>query len=819
MINNYGGMNGRVQAHVEGYHKDYNRQNILSVLWYLGGRYLIVVNDWELARDWMALGGIALLRLKGEGIYNDDDHDARGFVETYVNTACDLLGKAEADLPPAWRGRGMVYLGNELGSTNPERQDDYGYRGIKAVTARGRGVVFGNWSIQNPDDDPATPILEHFSKLPKTIAALQENARLYDGRMGFHEGTDKTAPTVAEAIAQGKIGRFIEFQKQYGVKVWITEFTGSENAHEGWRTLYGGDWQKYGRVIDQATAEVYDPYDAIVSIFTLGEWSVGNNFGFMHDLSLQAAIMYTNGRYPLKESTVRQAKMFYAPAYICPWLMPETYRLLGRGDEACKSVLMPDGVIEFRKNAQCEEKAVFDGFVWIGKDTSDLYTPDGKQNGEYYIPYSQKPLNDADRLKYYFSKWIPEWVYEGLEYTRNVYVERCKADGTILPEGQGTGWHKTTIRVVKHHPTYYFTQSQLSLPNVLQLHVDGVQEDYLYALNYGLVGHLDLATGKGSYFGGKGGVILSAAVTRKHPRPAVPKPPAAYPLLPPVSADNTLPAPSELGTPQEYLVGTGSALVSNLRSIPDADGADAGKVVGSVKIGDRVKASPNGWRGNGYTWRVIYAKNGVDIVPPVWLASVAVLVAPPAPPEPVLKLVSRPIHVSQIGTTADLRQNDCGMAAVQASALRKLAQRGYAMPLLEVVDNLIPVSPIATVDAPVGVQGMINFAKLLGVELIHTIFTEAKMLAELDSDMEFILLGNYGHLKPGERKVGHWFTVVGYTANGWIINDPLYLGAQARITREAMVKVQTDLDTYQIDPKTGKPIQFAGAAYQGFIVR
>lgn len=182
------GLNGRVQAHVEGFHKDYSRANILQVLWRMGGRYLISVNDWELARDWVKMGGVACLRIKGDGILNDDDLDARGDAEGYADYVCNLLDKARAEVPAEWADRLWGHAGNELGSTDPTRQDAYGERVINRFTARGYKIVFGSWSIQNPYDDPATPLLEHFDKLPKIIAALRHNG----GRMGFHEGDRKS---------------------------------------------------------------------------------------------------------------------------------------------------------------------------------------------------------------------------------------------------------------------------------------------------------------------------------------------------------------------------------------------------------------------------------------------------------------------------------------------------------------------------------------------------------------------------------------------------------------------------------------------------
>lgn len=805
----YGGLTGRINAHVNGFYPNYNRANIIAAAFKMGGRYLMVVNDWELCRDWMALGGIALLRLKGQ--FNDDDGDAHYDNAAYVNEADRLLNMAEAALPPAWRKRGMIHILNEGGSTEPARQDAWGEAGIKLATRLQRGVVFGNWSIRNPYDDPSTPEWDHFARLPRTIAALQENARLYGGRMGFHEGTDAEAPSASDAITLGKIGAFRKFQNRYGVKVWITEFAGSATARKGWRTLYEGNWARFMQELAYADELVYAWYDTIVSIFTIGVWSEGEDFDYEHeDLELIARI--NRETYPIKESPVTQPKIVYAPAYICPWLSTKRYRLGGRGNELCQSILRTNGVIDFMKNGQVEEFRIKNGKIQRGKDTSDLWTPDGLQHGEYYILYSDKPATPADRARLYFDDWIDEWVWKGYTFFRRAYVERYKWDGTIIPEK--SGWQDTTITVVDVLSSYTFPPNKggQTLFDVLVLHADGVKENYLYARNFGLVGHDDPTSGSYLTTLSNDSLVIKA-LTVTNPPPISAPPPAAYPSAP-QAAITPSPNPAALGALVERVVERTEALTANVRKEAYASGAQP-PVVGTVRAGDVVTVHETPWTGNGYGWYAMTAKNGTPLVG--WLSSVATLAPVPAPPEPMIRVVPVPF-VSQIGTSAALRQNDCGMADIQSIAAWKLALNNIAMPLLMEVDNLISLSPIASVDAPVGVPGMIKFGALLGLTLVHTIFSERTMMDELDSFRPIILLGNYGHINPAYKKIGHWFILKGYSESQWLINDPYLLGENVRLSKATMVKVQTDLSTYQTDAQ-GKVINFAGAPYQGFLIR
>ncbi len=257
--------NGLFAPHVTANHEGYNRHNTIVACRQVGGRHVVFVNDWEACRDWLAQGGIPAHRVKTDQ-YNDDDADAHFDAAVYVNHVDFELNVAESALPVEYHKRGVVYLGNELGTGTASRTDAWGEKGINRATELGRKVVFGNWAYKNIP--PA---------LPKTIAALRRNG----GWMGFHEGTYAGKPLAPDAFADGAIGGFIAWKQQHGIPCWITEFAGSLTAHDGWKPLYKDDWKLWAAQIEWALANVYAPHNAPVSEFTLNKWDLGRGFEFI----------------------------------------------------------------------------------------------------------------------------------------------------------------------------------------------------------------------------------------------------------------------------------------------------------------------------------------------------------------------------------------------------------------------------------------------------------------------------------------------------------------------------------------------------------
>lgn len=561
-------LNGMISAHIEAFGPDYNRENTIAAARRMGGGFVVVMNDLEAVTAALLNGITPAYRIK-DGQFNDDDADKNipdpiGYADE-INRRLDV---AEQHLPADLKKWAVMHGGNELGTGTATRTDSWLSRFVSRCTQHGRKAVVANWAYKNIP--PA---------LPLTVAALRKNG----GWMGFHEGTYRGKPLAPDAYADGAIGGFIPWMlANPGVPVWITEFAGSYGPHEGWKTLYGGNWRLWRDQIAWAWRNVYRRYNVVGSLFTINKWTVGRDFEYID---------------------------------------------------------------------------------------------------------------------------VPEFM-DAIAQLNQEFV--------------------------------YMTQ------------------------------------------------------------------PAIQPT----------PDPETLGEPVEMIVSDTVDLSANVRTGTNTSAA----IITSVIEGDRVLARPQQTASiNGYRWWNIRNKNGQPLRDAAgmpytdgWIAHVATLTVPVVVEPPTVYI---PVpHVSQLGTSATLKNNDCFNATAQGLALGRLMRRGLNMPLLNSVNWLLAASPLATDDNPVTAAEAQEFMDRLGIEYTYSDQLKApRILAELEAGRPLILLGNYGHLNPADRKMGHWFTVIGYSPSAFIIHDPYKLGADVRISKGAMESAQTDLIAWNGNAFAGKP-------YQGYII-
>lgn len=277
-------MSGYIGAHIiGGAGGGYSRDSADRVLGDIGGKGVVVVNDAAMVRKVLERGGIAAHRINRPN-FEDDDGDAHFDAVAYVNVANIELSVAETGLPPDRRG--VIYLGNEIGTGTPARTEEWLVRGCDRATALNRKVVMGNWSYLNPYDG-------YFPKIERAIQALKRNG----GWMGHHEGSDAQYRTFEAAFASGAIGGCLKWKQAYGYKVWLTEFAGSLTAHDGYKALYAGQPEQWVDVLLKTVVNLCAPHDILLSIYTMFEWQ--RDFAFYNDPALIGAIASINRRYPV----------------------------------------------------------------------------------------------------------------------------------------------------------------------------------------------------------------------------------------------------------------------------------------------------------------------------------------------------------------------------------------------------------------------------------------------------------------------------------------------------------------------------------------
>lgn len=242
---------------------------------------------------------------------------------------------------------------------------------------------------------------------------------------------------------------------------------------------------------------------------------------------------------------------------------------------------------------------------------------------------------------------------------------------------------------------------------------------------------------------------------------------------------------------------------ANVRQSPST----TAKIIGQLVPGNRVRynsvqinaGAAGAYRANGltmYTWWQLEGGGYVAV-------GVLSFADPNQIPDVPIKWLNVP-HISQLGTGAQKRNNDCGLAASK-SVHDYAMQKAGLMPMKLTVDRLIEDTPLATSDDPLGLASLVNLLAVYGVKA-HTAtnMTPAALRSAIDAERPVIALVNYRPI--GGESFGHYVVVIGYGSRGFWIHDPYKRGANVYITTEAMEAALTEM--------TG----IAGAPYQGVIL-
>lgn len=242
---------------------------------------------------------------------------------------------------------------------------------------------------------------------------------------------------------------------------------------------------------------------------------------------------------------------------------------------------------------------------------------------------------------------------------------------------------------------------------------------------------------------------------------------------------------------------------ANVRQFPST----SSKIIGQLVVGDRVRYNPvqvnagaaGAYRANGltmYTWWQLEGGGYVAV-------GVLSFADPNQTPDAPIKWLNVP-HVSQLGTSAQKRNNDCGVAASK-SAHDYVMQQAGLLPMKLSVDRLIEDTPLATSDDPLGVAALVNLLAVYGVKARTALnMTPAAIRAEIDAGRPFIALVNYRTI--GGEPLGHYVVVIGYGSRGFWLHDPYKRGANVYVTTEALEAALTEMNG------------IAGAPYQGVVL-
>lgn len=229
---------------------------------------------------------------------------------------------------------------------------------------------------------------------------------------------------------------------------------------------------------------------------------------------------------------------------------------------------------------------------------------------------------------------------------------------------------------------------------------------------------------------------------------------------------------------------------ANVRQSP----ATSASILRKLVVGDRVRYNPTSinagtsgaYTAGGKTMYTWYQLEGGGFVA---VGVVSIGDSAPVEDAPIKKLDVP--FVSQLGTGAEKRNNDCGVACALMLHSYRMKQAGL-QPMKLAVNRLLDDTPLAAEDKPLGLAALVNLLTLYGVTASTAqSLRAASIKAEIDAGRPPILLVNYRPI--GGESFGHYVVVTGYGARGFWLHDPYKRGRDIYITSEALEAAQTEM--------------------------
>lgn len=541
----------------------FSRDKAMETLAVMSGGYHVVIDDdvdtdYPLSRRILDNGGIVAARFT----LNDQDDDADAHFTGKQLAQIQVARMNKIGKHPNLFG----YGGNELGMTEPARQEEFLVQYLDELGHNGYRGVIGNYSYLNPPDP-----FDLFALMPRARAA----AARWNAFWGFHEGTDEDYPYFDDAWEAGAIGQALKWREKYGFNIWLTEFAGSKNAWEGYKKLYAdkGGTPTWVSVLYRTAVNYCTKYNIPLSMFTMFEWRDG--FEFFNDLLLLRDVGIINQTFPVQEKPI--VTTIDMMAHICP-KNSTLYRM--SSGENMQSLYDPEGYGRHQKNALWEEiwGETIDGVQYImrGMDTSSYPLASG---GTVYALY-----RDAE-LKKYGAKWLPRFAEVRKTYVRDqVWVQKYAAQNGVKI-ANGSGRDITYFQIVDYHIIWTTPEGRpvVDVAECVYSHnanLSQVNERYFYAKGYGLVGYRD--------------PNMNVFIVREQPTPLPAQVVLSWWTRPPFPGDDPMFPPPTTGGVRARLTKTPQGII-NIRPQPNPNSGStgSGNDIGDLINGDEVTYYPN----------------------------------------------------------------------------------------------------------------------------------------------------------------------------------------------------------------------------------
>lgn len=234
-------------------------------------------------------------------------------------------------------------------------------------------------------------------------------------------------------------------------------------------------------------------------------------------------------------------------------------------------------------------------------------------------------------------------------------------------------------------------------------------------------------------------------------------------------------------TPAALQSGTLTATLSNVVNVRGQP-TTAAAVLRTLKAGDAVRYNPTAISGGAYTANGKTLTGWYALDSGYIAAGVVTIGAPGEAPDTPIKRIDVPF-VSQLGTDASKRANDCGVACSLMLIQHTLKRAGLRTMRGLTVNRLIEDTPLVSSDAPLGLSALIALLDAYGVSAViapRPVNADA-VVRYLDAGKPPILLVNYAAI--GGESIGHYVVCVAYGERGFWLHDPYKRGAEVYVTR------------------------------------
>lgn len=162
-------------------------------------------------------------------------------------------------------------------------------------------------------------------------------------------------------------------------------------------------------------------------------------------------------------------------------------------------------------------------------------------------------------------------------------------------------------------------------------------------------------------------------------------------------------------------------------------------------------------------------------------------------------------YVPQQGATANAKREDCGAACAVGVSRFAYEFGGYLDPVNFTVDDFAAKTSLASADTGLTSDQVAALLMGYGLKAVKvTGLTLQVLQQQIQAENPPIVLVNYKDINPAHPgNLGHFITLVGYNDAAFLAHDAYLLGANIRVSNEALTAAMLDVSSFAGIPNQG----------------